>query len=890
MRRCGKLRTGSSYYLAACLVVVGVLAALAVPAYAQTSGTWTAALSGNWSNTANWDGGILADGVGQTGDFSTIDLASNINVTVDGATRTLGILNIGDINKTNSYTINASSGTLLFDNGASNAQINQSINSNGDTISAPVKLNGSLDINNQSTSNKTFTLSGAISAATTGTLVISNTGTGTSVTALSGAITDGTGIVAVREASTTSPLQLKATNTFTGGVTLNSGTLQIDNTNVLGNGPLTINGGFLQATQMGVPLNTVTPIVINNDFSLISTNTLYLGNGAVSLGTSAGTTRTITVATSTVALTLGGAISNGVSANSLTKAGPGLLYLAGSNTYTGNTNITGGILLLDYVGGLTPGSIELGNATVAAHMPINQTFLNAIDLTTNPTGTVALATNSNNNLDFSGGTSPITMFLGSIGNYTYGGTITPAFDGIYRVGGGGGVLTLTAPNGLVATNSLIVGGNVILSATNSVNGTTTISNNSTLQLGTGISGFNGSVASASIVDNSGSTLMFKNADAQTYSGVISGGGALTKTGSNSLNLTGSNTYTGATNINGGAIVLSGPNGSINGSASTMTFSGGTLQMVNATTETAVDRVRNGTGITSNGGAIVYTNAAGSGLAYTETIGSVSLSTGQLNVVLSNDLTSGGNTQALTLTGLSQGGTSRGTVTFSAPAGTGPDSAVNMIKRSGAGQTAAGAIIAPWATVGTSPTAQTDYAVYDASTNIVPANIAASDPPTWLTPTNAYTLDDSASLTIDSQTTIAAMRYSGTGNTLTLNAPLQTSGILNAGSGTLTIAGTSPLQQPGTSAANLYLTAGANDIVVNAPITNNVGNLTLVKAGAGTVTLAGPTARSPAAPLRLKREGSRWPLVAPAQAAGKSTTAPRSNRPCRPAASWAPSPM
>ena len=58
----------------------------------------------------------------------------------------------------------------------------------------------------------------------------------------------------------------------------------------------------------------------------------------------AGTSRTVTVTANT--LTVGGGISNGTTANSITKAGLGTLTLGGANSYTGNTFINEGTVQL----------------------------------------------------------------------------------------------------------------------------------------------------------------------------------------------------------------------------------------------------------------------------------------------------------------------------------------------------------------------------------------------------------------------------------------------------------------------------------------------------------------------------------------------------------------
>ena len=69
--------------------------------------------------------------------------------------------------------------------------------------------------------------------------------------------------------------------------------------------------------------------------------------------------------------------------------------------------------------------------------------------------------------------------------------------------------------------------------------------------------------------------------------------------------------------------------------------------------------------------------------------------------------------------------------------------------------------------------------------------------------------------------------------------LETFGILNGGSSTLTISGTGGVvRQPGTAAANLYVTTGSNNIIISAPIQDHTGALTLVKSGANILVLSG----------------------------------------------------
>jgi T5SS/PEP-CTERM-associated repeat protein len=84
-------------------------------------------------------------------------------------------------------------------------------------------------------------------------------------------------------------------------------------------------------------------------------------------------------------------------------------------------------------------------------------------------------------------------------------------------------------------------------------GTINLNSGGTLQIGTG--GTTG-VLDVGVLANNG-TLIFNRSDAYTYSGVLSGSGAVTKQGAGQLVFDGANSYSGLTTNSGGTIALSG---------------------------------------------------------------------------------------------------------------------------------------------------------------------------------------------------------------------------------------------------------------------------------------------------------------------------------------------
>lgn len=196
------------------------------------------------------------------------------------------------------------------------------------TVSGAITLGGATRINSDSS---TLTVSGGISGS------YDLTFGGASGITVSSVIGTGTGKVTMDGTGT---LTLSAANTFSGGVSLGSGTLNINHAQALGTvaGTFTIGGGTIDNTSAADVTTLNHPMVWNGDFAFTGTKNLDLGTGNTTLGASP----TVTVNAGT--LTVGGAISG--AGYGLTKAGAGTLVLGGASSYSGATTISAGTLVM----------------------------------------------------------------------------------------------------------------------------------------------------------------------------------------------------------------------------------------------------------------------------------------------------------------------------------------------------------------------------------------------------------------------------------------------------------------------------------------------------------------------------------------------------------------
>jgi autotransporter-associated beta strand protein len=352
---------------------------------------------------------------------------------------------------------------------------------------------------------QTFSL--PVIQATSGTWTIGTTTGGDSdnLTISSSGVLSGAGPVILSNGGGTGALTLSCDNSsYSGGITLNSGLLNINHANALGTGAFTLNGGsFDNITGSTLSLGTVTPESWAGSFTFVGTNSLNTGSGAVTLNC----TPTVYITNPSNTLTIGGVIGGGYG---VTQDGPGILNFANQNTYTGATTVNGGTL--------QAGASQSGS---------NGAFGSNSAVTMSNTATAKLDLNGYSNQigSLSGGnTSPLygnvtlgaaTLTIATAGSAAYAGQISGA-GGLTMAGAGtqtlSGTNTYTGQTS-INTGKLLVSGTISsatggVSVSGALGGTGTIAGKTNVLSG-------GSIDTR---DNSCNTLTFSSTATPLLSG------------------------------------------------------------------------------------------------------------------------------------------------------------------------------------------------------------------------------------------------------------------------------------------------------------------------------------------------------------------------------------
>jgi len=233
---------------------------------------------------------------------------------------------------------------------------------------------------------------------------------------------------------------------------------------------------YLGATGFNV-LNSGTYTVTLNNQSLLGATTNWSGNANMVTGSGTVTFKTADASGNPHNITLTNVISG---AAGLTETGGGTLALHGANTYAGATTVSAGLLSLQNTGALPKGTaLTLGGSGTAGILDLAGFNVQISGLATAGTAASQIITNSSTS-----STSTLT-FSNSAANSTFGGVIAGASKPI--------ALTL-------------LGGNLTLSGTNSYGGNLFISKGKLALSGAG-STFTGAAVvlsnSAAILDVSG---------------------------------------------------------------------------------------------------------------------------------------------------------------------------------------------------------------------------------------------------------------------------------------------------------------------------------------------------------------------------------------------------
>lgn len=443
---------------------------------------------------------------------------------------------------------------------------------------------------------------------------------------------------------------------FTGGFTMNLGTLVAGGVNAMGaGGALTINGGSIAGSANRDFTGKYTSgITVGGDFQLgeLSTNvasSLSTANLTFSNNMALGAaTRTITIGANGT-YTLGGIISGGAGTGLTIANGSGAtgtLTLSGANSFTGGVTINAGILKAGSTTALGPaanatltfgasstGKFQLNgnnttvvdlntNATVGTPVVENSLTATTSTLTDNTAGTDTYAAVLQN-----GASRTLALTKSGAGSLLLTGTNT--YTGLTTVSAGTLQLNKTGGTTIPAGNAVSISGtgNLQISSNQSVGnltmtaGTLTIDPGVTLTITGTYSGSGGTIKNQGTIKLNGAAASFpgsgvtvNNGTAGTLTNLEAAAGAITLT--SSLTVSGTLTVSGGSLANSTfALTVNGPfaqtGGTFTGGSGAISFIGtftlstGTFTASSTTTSFSSDLTQTSGTFAPNSGTVEF---------------------------------------------------------------------------------------------------------------------------------------------------------------------------------------------------------------------------------------------------------------------------------------------
>jgi fibronectin-binding autotransporter adhesin len=516
--------------------IIGCLVLLALEASSSAfaaNGTWSpSATTGAWQTTTNWVSHIVPGAPSGTANTDTalFNSSSTTKLITPDANRNLE--NITFDTAAAAYTIGTTGGNHLLLTAGGTIQIAATFSGANitETINAPLTLEGDYNFSdNGQTIGDNLTIGGPIASEVAGTQTLT-VASAQNIITINGAIGDGAGTIAlVCNGGVTGVLVLGGNNTFTGGVTINSGTLRIGSSGAFGSpasndlsfgagstGILSLNGNSVSVSSLNTDANIGSPVVQNAN---VSRGILSIENAFDN--------------------TYAGVLQDGLGGGPLLveKTGAGTLTLSGNNTFTGGVEIDAG-------------TVQLGSPTALG--AANIVFL---------TGSANLSLNGNSVsisvLESSGTTTVVQNQSATPATLTDNvGSSSTTYPGVLQDGAGGGALSLVKSG----AGTLVLSGNNTFTGGIALNaGTLVIGKNNALGSGTLTAGggtlqaaSNGTITVGNAVSLN-AALNVAGANSFTLSGPITGSGGLIKGGSSTLTLSHAESLAGPITVNGGTL-------------------------------------------------------------------------------------------------------------------------------------------------------------------------------------------------------------------------------------------------------------------------------------------------------------------------------------------------